>query len=154
MQMNAGRLNLEQLCAAVGIADSNHLPRTFRSLLPCAATLPGAVTLMPDIVRHHSVDHALWQALGPFIMRLARGDVTVAALWGDDAFLAAKQRWINTSGVTNSKIKSEEEKAAQAVQVCSAASGHLLEICVTRQHAHAIDLGDLVCAVLWLRVVM
>ena len=117
MQMNAGRQNLEQLCAALGIADSNHLPKTFRSLLPCAAALPGAVTLTSDMVRHHCVDHTLWQALGPFIMRLARNDATAAMLTADESFTAAKQRWINTSGVTNAKIRSEEEKAAQAVQV-------------------------------------
>jgi hypothetical protein len=117
LQITQGRSNVHQLCDALGIADSQHLPKSFRSLLPCAAALPGVVDLAPDIVKYHRVDRALWAALGPFVMRLARNEVTAAAVQAEPAFAVAKRQWIGTSGATNATLKREAEAAERSVQV-------------------------------------
>ena len=116
LQIERGRANVHAFCDALGITDSQHCPKSFRSLLPCAATQPGAVDLAADIVKHHRVDAALWAALGPFVMRLALGDAAAGDVLRSDAFAAAKRKWLASSGVVNAKLRGEEEAAANAVQ--------------------------------------
>jgi hypothetical protein len=125
MQIEQGRSNLDQLCAHLGISDSNHLPKTFRLLLPCAAAQAGVVDLPKDVIRRYRVDHTFWTAMACQVMLLARNGATVADVMSDPAFLAARQRWVSASGVTNAKIKSEEQLASQAIQVSSC----LISVC-------------------------
>ena len=117
MQMDGARRNIGQLCDALGIVESQHLPKSFRSLLPCSAALPGVVNLDASIIKHHKVDSALWNALGPSFMRIASGSATAAAVTASADFEAAKRHWIATSGATNAKLRQEEAAKEKTVQV-------------------------------------
>lgn len=80
MQIARGRAQLDALCAHLGIADSAHLPKMFRALLPCAATQPGAVALASSALELHHVNGLFWNAMEGFVMRLATGREVVAAV--------------------------------------------------------------------------
>lgn len=116
VQVTRGRASIDRLCEHLGIADSLHLPKTFRSLLPCTAVQPGVVAMPAHVLARHHVNGLFWAAMEPFVMRLASGRAVLEEVAKEDAFEKARSQWVQRSGLVTAKMKTEEQLAEQAVQ--------------------------------------